>query len=253
MHLACRTVPAPICSIVLTPCVPGPLCKMKIPISVWSDIACPWCFVGKANLDAAIRELAAVDPNLQPDVRWRAFELDPRPREPSTESYVERLAAKYQRSVEDAQQMIDTMTHAIAEAGGHADFGKVIVANTFDAHRLIQWGGETDRSGETDNAQVRLTDRFMRGYLGAGANLGSHDDMLDIVESAGLDRLMAQHVLTSGKFADRVREDERMAERHGIHGVPFFIIGDYGLSGAQRSAALVEAMQKVRAGDNDCT
>ena len=224
---------------------------MTVPISVWSDIACPWCFVGKANLEAAIRELAAVDPDLQPDIRWRAFELDPRPREPSTQSYVERLAAKYQRSVEEAQQMIDNMTQAIADAGGHADFAKVIAANTFDAHRLIQWAGETDRSGETDNAQFRLSDAFMRGYLGNGVNLGSHDDMLGVVESAGLDRSAAQEVLTSGSFADAVREDERTAEEYGIRGVPFFVIGGYGLSGAQPGATLVEAIQKVRAEGGD--
>lgn len=224
---------------------------IKVQISVWSDIACPWCFVGKANLEVAIRELAVVDPDLQPDVRWRAFELDPRPREPSTQSYVERLSAKYQRSVEEAQQMIDNMTQAIADAGGHANFANVIAANTFDAHRLIQWAGETDRSGKTDNAQFRLTDALMRGYLGDGTNLGSHDDMLGIVESVGLDRPAALKVLTSGSFADAVRDDERTAEQYGIRGVPFFVIGGYGLSGAQPSETLVEAMLRVRADGDD--
>ena len=223
----------------------------KLPISVWSDIACPWCFVGKMNLEAAIREMKAVEPDLQLDIRWRAFELDPRPREPSTESYVERLATKYQRSIDEAQQMIDSMTQAIVEAGGHADFAIVIAANTFDAHRLIQWAGETNGSGEADSAQFRLTDALMRGYLGHGVNLGSHDDMLDVAESAGLDRSAAQDVLTSGKFADAVREDERTAEQHGIRGVPFFVIGSYGLSGAQPSTTLVEAMQQARADGYD--
>lgn len=222
-----------------------------IPISVWSDIACPWCFVGKANLEAAIRELATAAPDLRTHVRWRAFELDPRSREPSTASYVERLAGKYQRSVEEAQEMIDTMTQAIAAAGGYADFAKVIVANTFDAHRLIQWAGETDKSGETDGAPFRLTDAFMRGYLGDGVDLGRHDDMLGVVESAGLDRKAAQRVLSSDEFADAVREDERTAGQHGIRGVPFFVIGNYGLSGAQPSATLVEAIQQVRADGND--
>lgn len=224
---------------------------MKTPISVWSDIACPWCFVGKANLDAAIGELAKIAPKLQPAVRWRAFELDPRQREPSTQSYVDRLAAKYQRSVEEAQQMIDSMTQAIADAGGHADFAKVIGANTFDAHRLIQWAGETDKISTTNSPQTRLTDAFMRGYLGNGINLGRHDDMLDVVESVGLDRSAAQQVLTSNKFADVVRGDEQTAAQHGIRGVPFFVIGNYGLSGAQPSATLVEAMQQVRAGSVD--
>ena len=146
--------------------------------------------------------------------------------------------------------MIDNMTQAISEAGGHADFAKVIAANTFDAHRLIQWAGETDRSGDTDNAQFRLTDAFMRGYLGNGINLGRHTDLLDVVEATGLNRSAAENVLTSDQFVDAVRDDERTAEQHGIRGVPFFVIGEYGLSGAQPSATLVRAMQQVRAGSN---
>ena len=103
------------------------------------------------------------------------------------QNYVERLAAKYQRSVEEAQQMIDNMTAAISDAGGNADFGKVIAANTFDAHRLIQWVGETDRASEAGDAQHQLTDAFMRGYLGDGINLGRKEDLLGVVESVGGD------------------------------------------------------------------
>lgn len=224
---------------------------MMIPISIWSDIACPWCFVGKANLEVAIRELTDEVPGLEFEIRWRAFELDPRPREPSTQNYVERLAAKYQRSTEEAQQMIDNMTDAIADVGGHADFGKVIAANTFDAHRLIQWAGKTDRAGETSNAQYQLTDAFMRGYLGDGINLGRDEDMLRVVESIRLDQSAAQEVLASEQFADVVRADEQMAEQQGIRSVPFFVIGGYGLSGAQPSSTLVAAIQQARSGRGD--
>ena len=218
---------------------------MIIPISIWSDIACPWCFVGKANLETAIRELTDEEPELKFDIRWRAFELDPRPREPSTQNYVERLAAKYQRSAEQAQQMIDNMTDAIGNVGGHADFGKVIGANTFDAHRLIQWAGETDRAGETDNAQHQLTDAFMRGYLGDGIDLGRDEDMLRVVESVGLDQSAAEKVLASNQFADVVRADEQAAEQQDIRGVPYFVIGGYGLSGAQPSSTLGAAIQQA--------
>lgn len=224
---------------------------MIIPIAVWSDIACPWCFVGKANLEKAIRELTDEVPELQFDIRWRAFELDPRPREPSTQNYVERLAAKYQCSAEQAQEMIDNMTDAIGNVGGHANFAKVIAANTFDAHRLIQWAGETDRAGETVNAQHQLTDAFMCGYLGDGINLGRDEDMLGVVESVGLDQFAAQEVLASKQFADVVRADEQTAERQGIRGVPFFVIGGYGLSGAQSSSTLVAAIQQARSGQRD--
>ena len=218
---------------------------MIIPVSVWSDIACPWCFVGKAHLETAIGQLTKETPDVQLQVSWRAFELDPRPREPSTKSYVERLAAKYQRSVGQAQEMIDTMTGAISNVGGHADFSKVIAANTFDAHRLIQWAGDTDRAGETDNAQHRITDAFMRGYLGKGLNLGKDDDMLDVVDALKLSRIDAADVLASQRYADVVRADEQEAQEQGIQGVPFFVIGGYGLSGAQPSEALVDVIRQA--------
>ena len=226
---------------------------MTIPVSIWSDIACPWCFVGKANLEAAIRQLAKQAPAVRLEISWRAFELDPRPREPSTQNYAERLAAKYQRSVEQAQEMIDTMTQAISNAGGHADFGKIIAANTFNAHRLIQWAGETDRDGETDNAQHRLTDAFMRGYLGNGLNLANDEEMVEVVAALGLNRDTAMDVLTTQRFADAVRADEQAAEQHGIRGVPFFVIDGYGLSGAQPSDALIEVIQNAQSKEFQCS
>ena len=218
---------------------------MKIPVSIWSDIACPWCFVGMANLDAAIRQLADESEAVELQLRWRAFELDPRPREPSTQNYAERLAVKYQRSVEQAQEMLDTMTQAIADVGGRADFSKVIAANTFRAHQLIQWAGDTDRRGETNNAQHQLIAALKRGYLGDGLNLGVDDEMLQLVGELGLDQAAAEVALNSERFSDVVRADELAAEQNGIRGVPFFVIGSYGLSGAQPAAALIEVVRKV--------
>ena len=100
-------------------------------------------------------------------------------------------------------------------------------ARAVDAHRLIQWVGETDRLGETSNAQHQLTDALMRGYLGNGINLGRDEDMLRVVESVGLDRSAAQGVHASKQFADVVRADEQTAEQRGINSVPFFVIGGY--------------------------
>ncbi|MFK7887140.1 MAG: DsbA family oxidoreductase [Gammaproteobacteria bacterium] len=219
---------------------------MTIPISIWSDIACPWCFVGKANLDGALQELTADNADLKFQIRWRAFELDPTPREPSTQKYVDRLAAKYQRTTEQAQEMLDNMSQAIRAAGGEADFDTVIAANTFDAHRLIQWAGDLDRSGATEKAQHRLTEGFMRGYLGQGLNLADNNSMLKLVAALDLDDEAAAHVLASDRFADVVRADEQAAVQHGIRGVPFFVIGNYGLSGAQPSTALIEAVRQVQ-------
>ncbi len=218
---------------------------MALIISIWSDIACPWCFVGKSRLEDALGQLAldAAPPDIE--LRWRAFELDPRPRAPSTAPYAERLATKYNRSVADAQAMIDTMSDAIRQAGGEADFERIVPANTFDAHRLIQWAGQTDRNGITRNAQTQITDAFMRGYLGHGLDLSSHAAMIGVVEKSGLDADEAQVVLEGAEFADQVRDDERQAQQSGISGVPFFLIDRYGVSGAQDATTLADAIRQV--------
>ncbi len=218
---------------------------MTIPVQVWSDIACPWCFVGKARLDKAIKMLIQEDPTIAVHVRWRAFELDPRPREPSTDTYAGRLAKKYGRSVAQAQQMLDTMTDAIHREGGECDFSKVVAANTFDAHRLIQWAGDTDDRGETSNAQHRIKEALMRGYLGRGLDLSSHPEMLALVSEVGLDAKRAREVLASDEFAETVRNDEAHAQQYSISGVPFFVIGRYGVSGAQEATTLVDALKQA--------
>lgn len=174
------------------------------------------------------------------------FELDPTPRKQSSEKYIDRLAAKHQRTTGHAREMLGSMSPAILVAGGAADFVKVIAANTFDAHRLIQWAGDSDRSGVTENAQYRLTDSFMRAYLGEGLDLSDNHSMLELVAALGLDRESAADVLATERFADVVRADEQAAEQHGIRGVPFFAIGKYGLSGAQPSATLIEAVRQVQ-------
>ena len=213
---------------------------MRIAVSIWSDIACPWCFVGKSRFESALKRLAKDNIAADVQVRWRAFELDPRQREITDTPYVERLAAKYNRSIAEAQQMLDTMSDAIVAAGGECDFDKLIPANTFDAHRLIQWSGTSDTPG----AQQRLTDALMRGYLGRGLDLSSPTEMLEVVSNVGLDAAKAAAVLDSDEFAETVRADEQEAHRNGIQGVPFFVIGRYGVSGAQEVSTFVDVIRQ---------
>ncbi|BFM12220.1 protein disulfide isomerase FrnE [Simiduia litorea] len=216
---------------------------MNIAIEIWSDIACPWCFVGKQRLAVAVNQLK--QEGIDVDIRWRAFELDPRPKEKDGAPYVERLAKKYGRSIVQAQEMLDTMAGAIKAAGGPCDFNRVQIANTFDAHRLIQWAGSTDRAGETDGAQHKLTDGLMRGYLGEGLDLSSTKAMVELVQNLGMDAHKAATILSGDDFADAVRQDEQLAQQYGISGVPFFVIGRYGVSGAQEANTLMQAIRDV--------
>ncbi len=198
--------------------------------------------MGKARLDSALSKFQSAPDAPQVGINWRAFELDPRPREASTVAYAERLASKYNRSLTEARQMLDNMTAAIQAEGGEADFDTVIAANTFNAHRLIQWAGTDEVRRDQSDAQHRLTDALMRGYLGRGLNLSVDAQMLAVVKSVGLNEARARSILEGDEYGDKVRADEQEAQSHGIQGVPFFVIGQYGVSGAQESETLLQVM-----------
>ncbi|MEM9529711.1 MAG: DsbA family oxidoreductase [Pseudomonadota bacterium] len=222
---------------------------MRLGISIWSDIACPWCFVGKARLAQALELAAARGTPVTADIRWRAFELDPRPKSETErqQHYAERLANKLGRPRQEIEQMVATMAGHIRDAGLEADFLKLIPANTFDAHRLIQWAGDLDRQPESEGgAQQRVTEALMRGYLGAGLDLQSHEALLALVAGLEFDGAEAAAVLADGRYGERVRADEQEAQRLGISGVPFFVIDRYGLSGAQPPEAFLQVFDTVR-------
>lgn len=198
-------------------------------VEIWSDIACPWCYVGKRRLEAALArfsERAAVA------LRWRAFELDPSApsvREPRP--YAERLARKYSTSLAAAQAMIDRMTATGAAEGLELRFDRVRPGNTFDAHRLARFA---EGRGRGDEAQERL----FRAYLTEGEALGERGVLVRLAQELGLDGQEVRALLAGDDLAELVRADEREAARLGIHAVPHFRIGGRGTSGAQPAGVL---------------
>ena len=210
----------------------------KLDVQIWSDIACPWCYVGKRRLEAALARFAHKD---EVSVTWRAFELDPaapRVRDPST-SYAERLGAKYGRSVAQAQGMIDSMTQTGAADGLDMRFDRVQSGNTFDAHRLHHFAAER---GLGDAAKERL----LRAYMTEGEAIGEPEVLARLGADIGLDADAVRTMLASDAFKDEVRGDERAAQQLGIRGVPFFVFdGRYGVSGAQPADTLLGVLEKV--------
>lgn len=208
----------------------------ELRVAVWSDIACPWCWVGKRHLEAAIARLPhAVS------VEWRAFELDRgAPRSlPEDVDLVERLAKKYRASRAQAQAMIDRMTGVGASAGLELRFDRVRPVNTFDAHRLLAWARGRGRQGE-------LKERLFRAYMHEGRSVADHEELVAIAETAGLDDEGARAVLLSDAHAAEVRADEARARELGVTGVPFFVIGErYAVPGAQPTELLLGAMQRA--------
>ncbi len=205
-------------------------------VDVWSDIACPWCYVGKRRLEGAIARLR--DP-VAIEVVWRAFELDPgAPREqPAGTSYAERLAAKYGSSMLEAQGMIDRMTSVAAEDGLTFRFDRARPGNTFDAHRVLHLARER-------GVQGAAKERFLRAYLTEGEAIGDPEVLARLGSEAGLDAEEVRRALAGNAFAKDVRADEEEARRLGIRGVPFFVLGGrYAVSGAQPVESLHQALQ----------
>ncbi|MDB4930152.1 MAG: dsbA [Myxococcaceae bacterium] len=207
-------------------------------IDVWSDIACPWCYVGKRRLEAALADFPHRDAVA---VTWHSFELDPSAPAiaPATPGYAERLAAKYGRSVAHAQGMIDNMTKVAAVDGLDMRFDKVRAGNTFDAHRLIHFAADK-------GVQGAMKERLLRAYMTEGEAIGDREVLARLAAEVGLDAAEVAAVLASDRYADGVRADEQNAREIGITGVPFFAVAErYGVSGAQPAEVLLEVLEKA--------
>jgi predicted DsbA family dithiol-disulfide isomerase len=205
-------------------------------VEIWSDVVCPWCYVGKRRFEDA---LARFDHRDQVTVVWRAFELDPGAPRSRPGPYAEHLAAKYRISVAEAQGSIDHMVGVGQDNGVDLNFAIAQPGNTFDAHRLIHLAQER---GHGD----ALKERLLRANFTEGAPLADHATLADLATEAGLDREEVEAVLNSDRYAADVRADEQRAAKLGINAVPFFVIdGKYGVPGAQPAETLLKVLGEV--------
>lgn len=210
----------------------------ELRIDVWSDIACPWCYVGKRRLEAALARFAHRD---AVEVVWRAFELDPSAKRvlDAGASYAERLARKYGTSVAKAEGMIRQMTEVAAADGLEFHFEKVRPGNTFDAHRVLHLAAER-------GVQDAVKERLLRAYMTEGEAIGEPEVLARLAGEAGLDPAEVRAALAGDAFAGEVRADEAEARAIGVTGVPFFAVGGrYGVSGAQPAEALLGVLQRA--------
>jgi predicted DsbA family dithiol-disulfide isomerase len=210
----------------------------KLHVDIWSDIACPWCYVGKRHLEQALQRFEHRD---DVEVVWRAFELDPAaPRiRDASQSYAERLAKKYGTQTPQAQAMIDRMVDTAARDGLELRFDHIRPGNTFDAHRLLHLAGDR-------GVQDALKERLLRAYLTEGQPIGDREVLASAAREVGVDEQEARDVLDGDRYAAEVRRDEAIARELGISGVPFFVIGGrFGVSGAQPADVLLGALQRA--------
>ncbi len=223
-------------------------------VEIWSDVVCPWCYIGKRRFEHALTEF---DHRGEVNVTWRSFQLDPTAAQTSEGDPIDRLAAKYGMSRATAEAAQARVTANAATVGLDFHLDRARSGNTFDAHRLIHFAKSAGK-------QDTLKERLMAAYFVEGAAIGEHETLTRLAVEAGLDEAAVREVLDGDAYAADVRHDELEARELGITGVPFFVLDRaYGLSGAQPSETMLAALQQawtaahplqmVGAGESDAT
>ncbi|MBX3272440.1 MAG: DsbA family oxidoreductase [Sandaracinaceae bacterium] len=206
-------------------------------VDVWSDVVCPFCFIGKRRLEAA---LAAFAHAARVDVVWRSFELDPSaPREPEEGSLAERLAAKYGTSVREAEARMAHVTDSARADGIEMRLDLARPTGTFDAHRLLHLA----RASGVGDA---MNERLFCAYFTEGARLADHAVLVALAADVGLPPDEVTATLASEGYAREVRADEAEAAALGIRGVPCFVLGGrFAVSGAQPVETFERALERA--------
>ena len=201
---------------------------VAVSVEIWSDVVCPWCYVGKRRFE---RALAAFEHPVE--VTWRSFELDPSAPSEREGTASEHLARKYGMSVEQAEASHSQMTELAAAEGLEYHLDRTRGGNSLDAHRLVHLAAG-------HGLQDAMQERLMRAYFTEGEAIGDRDTLARLATELGLDPAP----LAGDAYADAVRADEALAARIGINGVPYFVFDRrYGVSGAQPSELLLQALE----------
>jgi predicted DsbA family dithiol-disulfide isomerase len=211
-----------------------------VKVEIWSDVVCPWCYIGKRRFEAALARFPHRD---EVEVEWKSFELDPGARSATAgedgPEYADRLARKYSTTREGAQRMLDSMTLAAAQEGLDFRFDLAVRANSFEAHQVIHLGAAR-------GVQDQVKERLLRAYFTEGEAVGDRTVLVRLAGEVGLDAAEVGKALEEQEYADAVRSDEAEAGALGISGVPFFVVDrKYGVSGAQPAEQLLQVLERA--------
>jgi predicted DsbA family dithiol-disulfide isomerase len=213
-------------------------------IEIWSDVVCPWCYIGKRRFERAVASFGHPD---EVTVTYRSFELDPNAPAERTGSQAEHLASKYGMTIGEAEQASQQMTQRAAGDGLEFRFDLIRGGNTFDAHRLLHLAKD-------HGLQPQMKERLMRATFTEGLPIADKPTLVRLATDVGLPAAQVQAVLDGDAYADAVRADEQQAARYGITGVPFFVAdGKYAVSGAQPPETLLHLLQRAYDDANQLT
>lgn len=205
-------------------------------IDIWSDVRCPFCYIGKHHFEAALDEFEHKE---KVQINWHSFQLDPNLETQPELSTMDYFVRTKNVSEEQAREMFQNVEKMAAESGLEMDPNASVVANSFKAHLLIQLAKEKGRANE-------LEEELFKAHFSEAKNIDDKETLLEIAVAAGLEKEAAEQALDSDDLAYAVKQDEMLAQQIGVRGVPFFVFENkYGVSGAQPSATFLEVLEKV--------
>ena len=203
-------------------------------IEIWSDIACPWCYIGKRRFEDALDGFAHSD---DVDVQWRSFQLDPSLPDHFDGTETEYLSQMKGMPAAQVRQMFDHVTEQAAGVGLNYDFDSIVVANSFTAHRFLHFA-------KTRGLMSEAKEMLLSGHFEQGRDIGDVDYLAEVGSEIGLDPDEVRRILATDEFSDEVRADISEARSLGANGVPFFVIDrKYGISGAQPAEVFSQALE----------
>lgn len=205
-------------------------------VDIWSDVACPWCFIGKRRFEAGLRDFAHAD---DVEITWHSYQLDPSLPEHYDGSEVDYLAERKGMPREQVRQMFGHVAQQAESVGLHYDFDKLVVANSLRAHHLLHVAA---RHGVADAVKEEL----LSAHFEHGIDIGAAEELVAIGARHGLDAAEVRAALDDPRIRSEVEHDFAQARAYGIQGVPFFVLdGKYGVSGAQPAQTFTAALDQA--------
>ena len=208
----------------------------KLKIQIWSDIMCPFCYIGKRRLENAITQFGHQDAI---EIEWKSSQLDPNFIASEDDNLTEHLAEKYRKDRDWATEMLENMTQNAANSGLEFHFEKSVMANSLNGHRLLHLAKQHQLGSE-------LKELLFKAYFTDGKDVNDKETLKNLGIEAGLDTNKIDEVINSNSFTKEVEEDMLMAQKIGVQGVPFFVFDNkYAISGAQHVETFVKTLEKV--------
>jgi predicted DsbA family dithiol-disulfide isomerase len=206
-----------------------------IKVDIWSDVQCPWCYIGKRRFEEGAAQFGG-----EVEVEYHSFELAPDTPVDFAGSPVDYLSQRKGLPIEQVQQMLERVTTIAESVDLHYDYDAVQQTNTIKAHELLHYAKSKGR-------QLEMKERLLKAYFVEGRHVGRIDDLADLASEIGLDRADVVRALQANDHLADVKADVALATQYGIQGVPFFVIdGRYGISGAQEAAVFADALAQAQ-------